>query len=66
MYRYCLEKFDVGHSWGSKGGALLRAAQVQILALMPLCVFSPLLQEAFLQVFQFSPLLKNQPFQISI
>ena len=43
MYRYCLEKFDVGHSRGSKGGALVRAARVQILVLMPLCGLSLLL-----------------------
>ena len=30
----------LGHSWGSKGGALVRASRVQILALMPLCGLS--------------------------
>ena len=46
-------------------------AQVWILVLMPYvgwvcCWFSPLLQEVFLQVLRFSPLLKNQHFQVPI
>ena len=46
-------------------------AQVQILASTPYvdwvcCWFSPLLWEVFLQVLRFSPLLKNQDFQIPI
>ena len=46
-------------------------AWVQILAMMPYvgwvcCWFSPLLWEVFLWVLQFSPLLKNQHFQIPI
>ena len=46
-------------------------AQVQIPALTPhvgwvRCSFSPLLREVFLWVLQFSPLLKNQHFQIPI
>ena len=46
-------------------------AQAQILASTPYvdwvcCWFSPLLWEVFLQVLRFSPLLKNQDFQIPI
>ena len=46
-------------------------ARVRILAWTPYvgwvcCWFSPLLREVFLQVLRFSPLLKNQHFQIPI
>ena len=46
-------------------------AQVQILASTPYvgwvcCWYSPLLREVFLRVLRFSPLLKNQHFQIPI
>ena len=46
-------------------------ARVRILASMPYvgwvcCWFSPLLREVFLRVLRFSPLLKNQHFQIPI
>ena len=56
--------------WGSKGGAV-NVARVRILALTPhvgwvCCWFSPLHQEVFLRVLRFSPLLKNQHFQIPI
>ena len=59
-------------------GAMVRAfafhqcmAGVQIPVLTPYvgcvrCWFSPLLREVFLRVLRFSPLLKNQDFQILI
>ena len=61
----------------SKSGAVVRAlashqcSRGQILALTPYvswvcCWFSPLIWEVFLRVVRFSPLLKNQPFQIPI
>ena len=55
--------------WGHS--PLTRVAQVGILVLMPhvcwgYCWFCPLLLEVFLCVFQFSPLLKYQHFQIPI
>ena len=59
----------------SKGGAVVRAlashqynvARVQIPASTPYVGwFSPLLREVFLRVLRFSPLLKNQHFQIPI
>ena len=65
----------------SKGGARVvqwwehspptNVARFQILASTPYvgwvcCWFSPLLREVFLRVVQFSPLLKNQHFQIPI
>ena len=60
-----------------RDGAVVRAfsptnvTQVQIPASTPYvgwvcCWFSPLLREVFLQVLRFSPLLKNQHFQIPI
>ena len=62
---------------GSNGGVVMRAtpptnvARVQFPGLMPYmgwvcCWFSPLLQEVFLWVLRFSPLLKNQHFQFPI
>ena len=63
--------------WGARVGQwwehspLTNVARVQIPASTPYvgwvcCWFFPLLQEVFLQVLQFSPLLKNQHFQIPI
>jgi len=78
QYSLFLNQFVVG-SLGSKGGggAVMRAlastnvARVQIPSSTPYvgwvcCWFSPLLREVFLRVLRFSPLLKNQHFQIPI
>ena len=64
---------------GSKGGAVVRALAshqcgpgsnpgVDAICGLSLicCWFSPLLREVFLRVLRFSPLLKNQHFQIPI
>ena len=56
---------------GSKGWRSGESARAQIPATTPYvgwvcCWFSPLLREVFLRVLRFSPLLKNQHFQIPI
>ena len=45
-------------SWGERDGAIVRVKG------WVCCSFSPLLREVFLRVLRFSPLLKNQHFQI--
>ena len=61
----------LGSNGGARSGESTNVAQAQIPASTPYvgwvcCWFSPLLREVFLRVLRFSPLLKNQDFQIPI